>query len=126
MLHRIIIVDDRLPSRKGLRALLLTQPDIQVVGEAANGRQAIQIIQEKQPDVVLMDLSMPVMDGVEATREIKKKWSRMRVVILTLYEERREESLAAGADGFLVKGCPPEELFRVLKNQRKDKNVRKS
>jgi DNA-binding NarL/FixJ family response regulator len=69
---------------------------------------------------------MPVMDGVEATRAIKKRWSRMRVVILTLYEERREESLAAGADGFLVKGCPPEELFRVLKNQRKDKNVRKS
>ena len=111
ILRKVLITDDRVTTRKGLRALMLTQPDIQVIGEAADGERAIQFIQKTKPDVVIMDAFMPGMNGLEATRIIKKKWQGIRVVILTLHDGIREEALAAGADAFLVKGCPPEQLI---------------
>jgi len=117
-LHKVLITDDRITSRKGLKALLLTQPDIQVIGEAADGESAIRFIEKTKPDVVIMDAFMPGMNGLEATRIIKKKWREIRVVVLTLHEDIREEALAAGADAFLVKGCPPERLIREIKNPR--------
>jgi DNA-binding NarL/FixJ family response regulator len=123
MKHRVLITDDRLTSRKGLRALMLTQPEIQVIGEASNGQEAIQFIKKNQPDVVIMDLFMPKMDGIEATRIIKKKWKNIRVVILTLHEDVREEALAAGADAFLVKGCSPDDLIQEIKNERRGKDA---
>jgi len=121
VLHNILITDDRIASRKGLRALMLTQPDIHVVGEASNGVKAIQFIEKNKPDVVLMDAFMPKMNGLEATRIIKKRWGNIRVVILTLHDDIREEVLAAGADAFLVKGCPPDDLILEIKNDRRRK-----
>jgi DNA-binding NarL/FixJ family response regulator len=119
VLHKVLITDDRLASRKGIRALMLTQPDIQVVGEANNGEKAIQFIEKNKPDVVLMDAFMPGMNGLEATRIIKKKWRNIRVVILTLHDDIREEALAAGADAFLVKGCSADDLIQEIKNERR-------
>ncbi len=119
ILRKVLITDDRVTSRKGLRALMLTQPDIQVIGEAADGEHAIRFIQKTKPDVVIMDAFMPGMNGLEATKIIKKKWREIRVVILTLHEDLREEALAAGADVFLVKGCPPERLIQEIKNERR-------
>ena len=121
VLYKILITDDRLTSRKGLRALMLTQPDIQVVGEASNGAKAIQFIEKNRPDVVLMDAFMPKMNGLEATRIIKKRWGNIRVVVLTLHDDIREEALAAGADAFLVKGCSPDDLILEIKNERRRK-----
>jgi DNA-binding NarL/FixJ family response regulator len=120
ILHKVLITDDRLTSRKGLRALLLTQPDIQVIGEAANGQKAIQFIEQYQPDVVIMDAKMPHMNGLEATRIIKKKWSDIRVIILTMHDDIREEALNAGADGFLVKGCPADQIIQEIKDLRRE------
>ncbi len=119
VLYKVLITDDRVTSRKGLRALMLTQPDIQVVGEANNGERALQFIEKNKPDVVLMDAFMPKMNGLEATRIIKNKWRNIRVVILTLHGDIREEAIAAGADAFLVKGCSPDELIREIKNERR-------
>jgi DNA-binding NarL/FixJ family response regulator len=120
ILHKVLITDDRVTSRKGLRALLLTHPDIQVIGEVNNGKKAIQFIEENKPDVVIMDAFMPVMNGLDATSIIKKKWKDIRVVLLTLHDDIREEALAAGADAFLVKGCSPDQLIREIKNERRD------
>jgi DNA-binding NarL/FixJ family response regulator len=117
---KVLITDDRVASRKGLRALMLTQPDIQVIGEAADGKRAIQFIKKEKPDVVIMDAYMPGMNGLEATRIIKKKWQEIRVVFLTLHEGIREEALAAGADAFLVKGCPIDKLMKEIKQERRD------
>lgn len=122
ILHKVLITDDRLASRKGLRALMLTQPDIQVVGEAKNGERAIEFIKKNKPDVVLMDVFMPKMNGLEATKIIKERWRNIRVVILTLHDDIREEALAAGADAFLVKGCSPDQLIQEIKNERRDRN----
>jgi DNA-binding NarL/FixJ family response regulator len=99
--------------------LILTQPDIQVIGEVANGEKAIEFIKNEKPDVVIMDAFMPVMNGLEATRIIKEKWSEIRVVILTLHDDIREEAFAAGADAFLVKGCPPDKLIQEIRNERR-------
>jgi DNA-binding NarL/FixJ family response regulator len=98
---------------------MLTQPDIQVIGEAANGERAVLFIEKEKPDVVIMDAFMPGMNGLEATRIIKKKWQDIRIVILTLHEDIREEALAAGADAFLVKGCPPERLIQEIRNEKR-------
>ena len=119
ILRKVLITDDRITSRKGLRALMLTQPDIQVIGEAANGERAILFIEKEKPDVVIMDAFMPGMNGLDATKIIKKKWQDIRVVILTLHEDIRAEALAAGADAFLIKGCPPEKLIQEIRNEKR-------
>lgn len=119
MKYRVLIADDRMPSRKGLRALMLTQPDIKVIGEANNGKEAVSFIEKDHPDVVVMDLRMPVMSGLEATKIIKEKWDDIRVIILTLYEEFREEAIDVGADAYLIKGCPPNDLISEIKGERK-------
>jgi DNA-binding NarL/FixJ family response regulator len=111
---RVLIVEDRTQTREGLKALLATAPPVQVVGEAADGREAILLITELQPDVVLMDASMPVMDGLEATRLVKTQWPQIRVIVLTVHTALRAEALAAGADAFLVKGCPAGELLAAI------------
>jgi CheY-like chemotaxis protein len=93
-----------------------TGPKVEVVGEAVNGREAVRLVEECRPDVVLMDARMPVMDGLQATRLIKDRWPGVRIVVLTVYAARRSEALAAGADVFLVKGCPTEELLQAILN----------
>jgi DNA-binding NarL/FixJ family response regulator len=111
---RVLVADDRRRSRLGLKALLATFPRVQVVGEAANGRQAVVLAKQCAPDVVLMDVLMPEMDGLEATRCIKDAQPGVRVVILTLHASYRDQARAAGADAFLVKGGPADELLRTL------------
>jgi YesN/AraC family two-component response regulator len=112
---RVIIADDRPRSREGLRALLATCPEIEIVGEAANGREAVRLVEEHCPDVVLMDVRMPVMDGLEATRRIKIKHPQIHIIILTLYTTYRFTALAAGATAFLIKGDSSGELLETIK-----------
>ena len=111
---QVLIVDDRTQTREGLKALLATAPAVQVVGEAADGREAMHLIEARQPDVVLMDASMPVMDGLEATRLIKAQWPQIKVIVLTIHTALRAEALTVGADVFLVKGCPAGELLAAI------------
>ena len=108
---RVLIADDRAHSRKGLKAILAIRPKIAVIGEACNGLEAVQFVEGHQPDVVLMDVQMPVMDGLEATRLIKSKWPEIRVVVLTMHDLHRADAMDAGADAFLIKGCPTERLL---------------
>ena len=131
---RLVIADDAPRSRDGLRVVFATLrlgayreilqepqdgvwPQVEVVGEAANGQEVVHLVEERRPDVVLMDARMPVMDGLEATRLIKDRWSEVKVVILTMYPTYRNEALAAGADAVLVKGCPPETLLEAILDQ---------
>src|ERR671915_369150 len=107
---RLIVADDRERARRALCALLGTCPDLVVVGTAAGGAEAIELVAREQPDVVLMDLRMPVLDGVQATIRIKQSWPRVRVLVLSLAVEARDEALAAGADAFVAKGDPENVL----------------
>lgn len=111
---RVLIADDRTRSRHGLKALLTTQPGIDVIGEAGDGREALRLVEERRPDVVVMDARMPAMDGLAATRAIKERWPKIRVVVLTMYGCHRSDAAAAGADVFLVKGCPADELLGAI------------
>jgi DNA-binding NarL/FixJ family response regulator len=113
-LIRVLIADDNARSRRGLRALLATWPEIEVVSEAVNGQEAVHQVADYRPDVVLMDARMPFMDGLEATRLIKRRWPDIKIVILTIYTHFRTEAMAAGADAFLIKGCPGKELLTAI------------
>ena len=111
---RVLIADDHQKSRKGLRALLATCPTVETIGEAENGREAARLVEERQPDVVLMDIQMPVWDGFEATRYIKARWPEVRVVALTIHAAWQPAAMSAGADTFLLKGCPSRDLFAAV------------
>jgi DNA-binding NarL/FixJ family response regulator len=111
---RVIIVDDQRPTRQGLKALLTLSPQVEVIGEAADGQESVDLVAERHPDVVLMDAQMPVMDGLEATRQIKSQWPEVRVVVLTMYPQYQAEAHAAGADVFLLKSCPTEALRSAM------------
>jgi len=100
---RVLIVDDDQPIRLSLKLVLGSDPDIEVIGEAVNGHQAVELTAETQPDVVLMDCKMPVMDGLEATQLIKSRQPEVKVIMLTAAFENREKAQAAGADAFLLK-----------------------
>ena len=114
---RVLVVDDHAMVRSGLTALLEASGDIAVVGQAQDGRVAVAQAQEHQPDVVLMDLSMPVMDGAEATRELLAAVPDAKVVILTSFSDRRRvsEALEAGAVGYQLKDCEPAELLGAVR-----------
>ena len=111
---RVLIADDSARARDGLRALLATWPQITVVGEATDGQDAVRQVAECRPDVVLMDLHMPVLDGVQATQLIKQRWPSIIVIVLTMYSVEQPAALAAGADTFLIKGSAPERLLAAL------------
>ncbi len=114
---RVMIVDDHNIVRSGVRMLLEVESDIEVVGEAADGEQAIALTAEQHPNVVLMDIAMPVMDGLEATREIKSRWPEVHIVILTMHrsEEHFFEMLRQGASGYLLKGAEPSDLIHAVR-----------
>lgn len=113
---RILLVDDQLLFRKGLRALLEDQEDMEVVGEASDGLMALEHVRATKPDVVLMDIHMPVCNGVEATRLIKIERPETKVVALTISDEDDDlfQAIKSGADGYLLKNLRPEELFELL------------
>lgn len=110
---RVALADDQALVRAGFRMIVQSQPDMEVVGEAADGQEAIDLVLRERPDVILMDIRMPRVDGIEATRQIA---GATRVVILTTYEldEYVFDALAAGASGFLLKAAPPEDLIRAI------------
>lgn len=116
---RVLIADDQVLVRAGFRALLDAQADLEVVGEADDGRQAVRQAAELHPDVVLMDIRMPVLDGLAATREIAsdKRLADVRIVILTTFEldEYVFEAIRSGAAGFLVKDTKPAELIEAVR-----------
>jgi NarL family two-component system response regulator YdfI len=113
----LLIVDDHQLVRWGIRTFLATQPDISVLGEAASGEEALQLTAELQPQVVLMDLRMPGMGGVEAIRQIHQRWPQMAVVVLTTYNEDdlMIQGLQAGACGYLLKDCSLETLVQAIR-----------
>lgn len=112
--HRILIVDDHTLFRAGVRALLEQEPGIEIVGEAADGRGAVRAVGELAPHLVLMDLTMPSMNGMEAMTEIKRRYPDVRVLVMTLHktEDYIHAALKAGADGYILKDATQEE-FRV-------------
>jgi DNA-binding NarL/FixJ family response regulator len=112
---RVLICDDEPRTRQALKTLLLTPSSmISVVGEARDGCEAVQLVKAFLPEVVVIDACMPGMDGLAATRLIKKNWPQIRVVVLTMYADQRQAALAAGADTFLMKGCLAETLFEAI------------
>jgi DNA-binding NarL/FixJ family response regulator len=114
---RVLVVDDHPVVREGLSAMLSTQRDFVVVGEAGDGAEAEQKVGELNPDVVLMDLEMPRVDGPEAIRRIRAGNPDARVLVLTAYDtdERILDAVQAGAQGYMLKGAPREELFRAIR-----------
>lgn len=117
MLIRILVADDHPIVRDGLVAVLSTQPDFEVVGEAADGRQVVEQALAFQPDVILLDLEMPEVDGVQALEQLRKLGQSVRAVVFTAFDtdERILSALRAGAKGYLLKGAPREELFNAVR-----------
>ena len=113
---KVLIVDDHTLVRDGVRALLALASDIEVVGEAANGREALEKVNELEPDVVLMDLAMPIMGGIEATRRIRKDFPRTKVLALTQYDDSEYivPVISAGARGFITKMAAFSELAQAI------------
>ena len=114
---RILLVDDHPVVRAGIRGMLAGQPDFAILGEAENGRQAVQLAVALQPDVILMDLRMPVQDGVEALVELRASGVRSGVLVLTTYDTDADilPAVEAGATGYLLKDAPREELYRAVR-----------
>ena len=114
---RILIVDDHEMVRNGLSVMMQREEDFTVVGEAQNGKEAVEMVSELRPDVVLMDLRMPEMDGVEAMRQIRAKQDDVKFLVLTTYDtdEYIFDAIQAGAKGYLLKDASREELFRAVR-----------
>jgi two-component system response regulator NreC len=113
---RVLVADDHPIVHLGVRMLLENEPDIEVVGEALNGCDALTLAENLQPDVVLMDIGMPDMDGLEATRLLKKRWPDIQVLVLTVHrtDDYFFEMLKAGASGYVLKGAQATELVNAL------------
>jgi len=114
---RLLLVDDQVMFREGLRTLLATQPDFEVVGEAANGEEAVRLSATCHPEVVLMDLRMPILDGVAATRRLRALHPEVRVIVLTTFDDDEDifEGLRAGAVGYLLKDASSTKLFEAVR-----------
>ncbi|WP_026021318.1 response regulator transcription factor [Paenibacillus senegalensis] len=114
---RLMLVDDQDLIRESLHIVLDMDPDIQVIGMAENGEVALELCESNRPNTVLMDIHMPVMDGVEATRRIKERWPEIRVIILTTFQDVDYvvQALDAGAEGYLLKAIHPKELAAGIK-----------
>jgi len=113
---RVLLADDHDVVRRGLTALLDGAPGFAVVAAAADGAEAVTLAAEHEPDVILMDLSMPGVDGIEATRQVVAEWPEARIVVLTSFSERERilDALDAGAVGYLLKDSDPDELLRAI------------
>jgi DNA-binding NarL/FixJ family response regulator len=114
---RLLLVDDQMLFRQGLRALLSSQPDLEVIGEAGDGEEAQRAANRLHPDVALMDLRMPLLDGVSATRRLRESQPECRVIVLTTFDDDEYvfDALRAGAVGYLLKDVPAEKLFEAIR-----------
>ncbi|HEY9811097.1 MAG TPA: response regulator transcription factor [Halomicronema sp.] len=114
---RVLLVDDQNLIRSGLKVVLQTEPDIEIVGEASDGQSALEKVETLMPDVVLMDIHMPVMDGVKATKIISERFSGVKVLVLTTFDEDEyvADALRCGAMGYLLKDMPTEELAAAIR-----------
>jgi DNA-binding NarL/FixJ family response regulator len=114
---RLIIADDHAVVRKGLAAVLADEPDLHVIGLAGSGREALALVQQLQPDLALLDITMPDMNGLEATRKLAASHPRVRVLILTMHEEEAFffEALKAGAAGYVLKGADSDEVIAAIR-----------
>jgi DNA-binding NarL/FixJ family response regulator len=119
-LTRLVIVDDHDLARDGLRDMLADEPDIEVVGEASNGREALTLCSRLCPDLILMDVRMPQMDGLAATREIKRKHPKTSILMVTMHEnpDYLLEALKAGAAGYVLKDAPQHEIISAVQQVR--------
>ena len=117
MAIKILIADDHQILRQGLRTLLEKEPDLEVVAEADNGRSTVRLARESHPEVIIMDVAMPDMNGIEATRQIISEMPKVKVIALSMYADRRfvANMLKAGASGYLLKDCASEELVRAIR-----------
>jgi two-component system response regulator NreC len=117
MTSRVLLVDDHAVVRSGLRMLLESEPDFEIIGEAGSGREALKAVLETQPDIVLMDIGLPDISGIEAAAEVKRLRPQTAVVALTIHEDEEYffKMLAAGASGYVPKRAAPEELLTALR-----------
>jgi len=115
---KILLVEDHLLTRIGLKTVIERQADFKVVGEAENGEEAVRKVDELHPDIVLMDVGMPIMDGIEASKKIKEKNADVEIVMLTSHDNERDifASLAAGAGGYCLKDVAPERLYSAIRS----------
>lgn len=115
---RVLLADDHKLVRAGIRSLLENLPEVEVVAEASDGREAIRLVEQNEPAIVLMDLAMPVLNGLEATRYLTRTFPEVRVLILSIYadEEHVYQALRAGAAGYLLKGAATEELELAIRS----------
>ena len=116
MTTRLLLVDDHAVVRSGLRMLLENQAGLEIVGEAGTGREALALVRELQPNIVLMDIGLPDMSGIEVTRQIKQQWPTVAIVALTIHEDEEYffKMLQAGVSGYVPKRAAPEELLTAL------------
>jgi len=114
---RILIADDHGVMRAGLRAVLEDEPDLQIVGEATNGEEALHLASQLQPDIILLDIGMPGIDGIEVTRRLRRLSPQTQALILTVYEDERllSEAIQAGASGYVIKRALEEELLSAIR-----------
>ncbi len=117
MTIRLLLVDDHAVVRTGLRMLLEHEEDIEIVGEAGTGEAALRMIEQLQPDMIVMDIGLPDMTGIEVTRRVKQQWPQVAVVALTIHEDEEYffQMLQAGANGYVPKRAAPEELLTALR-----------
>jgi two-component system response regulator NreC len=113
---KIIVVDEHKILREGLSTLIAKQPDMEIIGEATDGREVLQLLEKSKPDLILMDVTMPNLNGIEATRKIKSKKPGIEIIALSLHSDRRYVlgMIDAGASGYLLKECAFEELVRAI------------
>jgi len=116
MAIKIILADDHRLMREGLRLLLETQPGIEIVAEAENGRETLQLVRKYKPDVVLMDIAMPDLNGIDATRQIVSEFPKIKIIALSMHTNKKfiVEMLTAGASGYLIKDSALEELSKAI------------
>ncbi len=122
---RLLIADDHPVVRDGLRGMLSSQPDFEIVGEASTGAEAITLAKQLQPQVVLMDLRMPIGDGATAIAQIKARYPTINILVLTTYDSDADilRAIEAGATGYLLKDAPREELFRAIRSTARGESV---
>lgn len=113
---RILIIDDHAIVRTGLRTLLQSEPSLELVGEASGGYEAIELVAETSPDIILLDLSMPDLDGIAVTKKLKPKYPELRILILTIHEDEAlvREAIKAGASGYILKRAAESELVTAI------------